>query len=39
VTRLEGKVWVVASDSGQCEALGLPYAVADLRDEAAATVS
>lgn len=30
------QVWVIASDPGQCEALGLPYAVADLRDEAAA---
>ncbi len=30
------QVWVIASDRGQCEALGLPFAVADLRDEAAA---
>jgi NAD(P)-dependent dehydrogenase (short-subunit alcohol dehydrogenase family) len=30
------QVWVIASDPGQCEALGLPYAVADLGDEAAA---
>ena len=30
------QVWVVASDRDQCEALGLPFAVADLRDEAAA---
>jgi NAD(P)-dependent dehydrogenase (short-subunit alcohol dehydrogenase family) len=29
------EVWVVARDRAQCEALGLPYAVADLRDEAA----
>jgi NAD(P)-dependent dehydrogenase (short-subunit alcohol dehydrogenase family) len=27
------EVWVVARDRDQCEALGLPYAVADLRDE------
>jgi NAD(P)-dependent dehydrogenase (short-subunit alcohol dehydrogenase family) len=27
------QVWVVARDRDQCEALGLPYAVADLRDE------
>lgn len=30
------QVWVIASDRGQCEALGLPFALADLRDEAAA---
>ena len=30
------EVWVVASDRDQCQALGLPFAVADLRDEAAA---
>jgi NAD(P)-dependent dehydrogenase (short-subunit alcohol dehydrogenase family) len=30
------QVWVIASDRGQCEALGLPFTVADLRDEAAA---
>jgi NAD(P)-dependent dehydrogenase (short-subunit alcohol dehydrogenase family) len=29
------QVFVVAADPGQCQALGLPYAVADLRDEAA----
>jgi NAD(P)-dependent dehydrogenase (short-subunit alcohol dehydrogenase family) len=29
------EVWVVARDPAQCRALGLPYAVADLRDEAA----
>jgi NAD(P)-dependent dehydrogenase (short-subunit alcohol dehydrogenase family) len=29
------EVWVIASDAGECEALGLPYTVADLRDEAA----
>jgi NAD(P)-dependent dehydrogenase (short-subunit alcohol dehydrogenase family) len=29
------RVWVVARDPGECRALGLPYAVADLRDEAA----
>ena len=29
------EVWVVARDPDQCRALGLPYAVADLRDEAA----
>jgi NAD(P)-dependent dehydrogenase (short-subunit alcohol dehydrogenase family) len=29
------EVWVIASDRAQCEALGLPYSVADLRDEAA----
>ena len=29
------QVWVVASDRDQCQALGLPFAVADLRDEAA----
>jgi NAD(P)-dependent dehydrogenase (short-subunit alcohol dehydrogenase family) len=29
-------VWVVARDRDQCQALGLPYALADLRDEAAA---
>jgi NAD(P)-dependent dehydrogenase (short-subunit alcohol dehydrogenase family) len=29
------EVWVIASDPAQCQALGLPYAVADLRDEAA----
>jgi NAD(P)-dependent dehydrogenase (short-subunit alcohol dehydrogenase family) len=28
------QVWVIARDRDQCEALGLPYAVADLRDEA-----
>ena len=27
------EVWVVARDRDQCEALGLPYALADLRDE------
>jgi NAD(P)-dependent dehydrogenase (short-subunit alcohol dehydrogenase family) len=27
------EVWVIARDRGQCEALGLPHAVADLRDE------
>jgi NAD(P)-dependent dehydrogenase (short-subunit alcohol dehydrogenase family) len=30
------QVWVVARERDQCEALGLPYALADLRDEAAA---
>ncbi|HEU4900877.1 MAG TPA: SDR family NAD(P)-dependent oxidoreductase, partial [Actinomycetota bacterium] len=30
------QVWVIDRDPGQCEALGLPFAVADLRDEAAA---
>jgi NAD(P)-dependent dehydrogenase (short-subunit alcohol dehydrogenase family) len=29
------EVWVVARDPAQCRALGLPYAVADLRDEGA----
>jgi NAD(P)-dependent dehydrogenase (short-subunit alcohol dehydrogenase family) len=29
------RVWVVARDPGECEALGLPYALADLREEAA----
>ena len=29
-------VWVVARERDQCEALGLPYALADLADEAAA---
>ena len=30
------QVWVVARERDQCEALGLPYALADLADEAAA---
>src|SRR4029450_2026935 len=30
------QVWVVDRDRDQCEALGLPFAVADLRPEAAA---
>jgi NAD(P)-dependent dehydrogenase (short-subunit alcohol dehydrogenase family) len=29
------QVWVVARDPAECRALGLPYALADLRDEAA----
>ena len=29
------QVWVVARDREQCQALGLPYALADLRDEGA----
>jgi len=28
-------VWVIGIDRGECAALGLPYAVADLRDESA----
>ena len=28
-------VWVIDRDRDRCQALGLPYAVADLRDEAA----
>ncbi|HZB58300.1 MAG TPA: SDR family NAD(P)-dependent oxidoreductase, partial [Actinomycetota bacterium] len=30
------QVWVIDRDRDQCQALGLPFAVADLRDEAAA---
>jgi NAD(P)-dependent dehydrogenase (short-subunit alcohol dehydrogenase family) len=30
------QVWVIDRDPGRCEALGLPFAVADLREEAAA---
>jgi NAD(P)-dependent dehydrogenase (short-subunit alcohol dehydrogenase family) len=30
------RVWVIDRDPGRCEALGLPFAVADLREEAAA---
>ena len=30
------QVWVVDRDRDRCQALGLPFAVADLRDEAAA---
>jgi NAD(P)-dependent dehydrogenase (short-subunit alcohol dehydrogenase family) len=29
------RVWVIARDPGECRALGLPHALADLRDEAA----
>jgi NAD(P)-dependent dehydrogenase (short-subunit alcohol dehydrogenase family) len=29
------RVWVVARDAAECRALGLPYALADLREEAA----
>jgi NAD(P)-dependent dehydrogenase (short-subunit alcohol dehydrogenase family) len=29
------RVWVIARDAAECEALGLPYVLADLRDEAA----
>jgi NAD(P)-dependent dehydrogenase (short-subunit alcohol dehydrogenase family) len=29
------RVWVIARDRSECDALGLPYALADLRDEAA----
>jgi NAD(P)-dependent dehydrogenase (short-subunit alcohol dehydrogenase family) len=29
------RVWVIARDRSECEALGQPYALADLRDEAA----
>jgi NAD(P)-dependent dehydrogenase (short-subunit alcohol dehydrogenase family) len=32
-SREGAEVWVIARDRGQCEALGLPHAVADLRDE------
>jgi NAD(P)-dependent dehydrogenase (short-subunit alcohol dehydrogenase family) len=32
-SREGAEVWVIAHDRGQCEALGLPHAVADLRDE------